>query len=706
MDFNKIVLQGLAENPKYLTDYFYRESLKAIENNYTKNEFFEKSKDVLNYISQKLDEPYFKDLDKLNDALLAFDNGTFLVENDKEKTKDWLNQYKNQIEEKRFSTQTPLYFVFKGYNQFENLRLSYDLIERAKESLNEAKVKDKATLKPQPVQQPGQIQPTGKTPQKERILKQKNQVDLLNKIEPIKPDFSNIDEVYKNNLTLWLYQNSHTRKDNSELDKDGFSSNIVNGWINDLSKLEYSKKTQNGFELTEVDFIDSERDFLAEVDIKPLSIEQTKKFKYYNEFVSKQRAKATWTLQDYLKSYLKTGRFGFLFIKAFKNNDFNEVKKELDFYKKKYDYIFKNIDDLKKIELKNDFCDNLKKLSEKQTLTKYKEIINDLINKIDAEYKEYKDFSVIPPKKVKIKKSEILHYINFDINFALELAELQIKESDYKKFIIASNRELFDHKTLSKFLLQANQTEYLNNELKGTLKLVNKLINLENNELKTIESETKEKEIFNHINFGNFGFCNLSNNYKCFKIEGLIKKTVNLHTQENREYFAKHNRYKVYSTLDFAHKCNTILQVITGFLNIENQKQLNEIINESKKNTVKTSKKRGRKKAEVLDINDLIINIDQSKKDIFLKMLKEKYIDSIPKEFVCLLEALKDLNHIKFEPKKTTYKSFENFFKKDYSSEQNKNKHLDSLRANKKNDSRFDSIKKEISDLKLSNSIF
>lgn len=103
----------------------------------------------------------------------------------------------------------------------------------------------------------------------------------------LKPDFSNINDVYTNNITLWYFANSDHKKDNSEPDTDGFKNNIVNDWINDLSKLEYSKTTK-GFELTETDFIKAEFKRFELFEVDKLNLAEKKQFDFYTDFLNKK----------------------------------------------------------------------------------------------------------------------------------------------------------------------------------------------------------------------------------------------------------------------------------------------------------------------------------------------------------------------------------------------------------------------------------
>ena len=88
------------------------------------------------------------------------------------------------------------------------------------------------------------------------FLKNLEQSFIKVKFKNLKPDFSNIVEVYNNNLNIWYYFNSDivTKKDgtkevNSKIDT------INNVILLNPENFIFSKK-KDGFDLSEVDFID------------------------------------------------------------------------------------------------------------------------------------------------------------------------------------------------------------------------------------------------------------------------------------------------------------------------------------------------------------------------------------------------------------------------------------------------------------------
>lgn len=98
-----------------------------------------------------------------------------------------------------------------------------------------------------------------------------------------------------------------------------------------------------------------------------------------------KKNKKEWNLEDNYNHYLETKRFGFIFIKNYKKNEYDDIKKELSSFKELYFFIYNKLPKDGKNEFKFDFLDNLKATKEKQTLTKFKEIISNLITEIDKQ---------------------------------------------------------------------------------------------------------------------------------------------------------------------------------------------------------------------------------------------------------------------------------------------------------------------------------
>jgi hypothetical protein len=117
------------------------------------------------------------------------------------------------------------------------------------------------------------------------FLKGMKQNFIRAKFTNIKPDKSNIDKVYLNNINIWYYRNS-----DSVIKKDGKKEvRSKLDTINNVILLNPENfifcKTQNGFKLTEDDFINSELKRLEELDVNKLLLAENKQFEYYKNFL-------------------------------------------------------------------------------------------------------------------------------------------------------------------------------------------------------------------------------------------------------------------------------------------------------------------------------------------------------------------------------------------------------------------------------------
>lgn len=197
----------------------------------------------------------------------------------------------------------------------------------------------------------------------------------------IKPDFSNIDEVYTNNLNVWYCNNSDVRPTT----KDGKGVEITNGILLNPDNVIISKKI-GGFELTEIDFINSELKLLNEcTNLNPI---ETKQFEYYKDYLNKKKINTEWTLNDYYNRYIETKQFyNFFTNRIYKNHEYNSIKDHLNATNERFKYILNRLNTEDKKELINDYKDQLTQLKSKQTQSKFIELINDTIQDIDINIK-------------------------------------------------------------------------------------------------------------------------------------------------------------------------------------------------------------------------------------------------------------------------------------------------------------------------------
>tara|TARA_R110000744_G_scaffold376199_1_gene490292 strand:- start:76 stop:801 length:726 start_codon:yes stop_codon:yes gene_type:complete len=157
------------------------------------------------------------------------------------------------------------------------------------------------------------------------FLKGMNQNFIRAKFTNIKPDKSNIDKVYLNNINIWYYLNS-----DSVIKKDGNKEvRSKLDTINNVILLNPENfifcKTQNGFKLTEDDFINAELKRFEELDVNKLLLAENKQFEYYKNFLLNKLEKPQ-QLQDIKPDEIKKE----LYNNIFKDNSIYLFEKYFD----------------------------------------------------------------------------------------------------------------------------------------------------------------------------------------------------------------------------------------------------------------------------------------------------------------------------------------------------------------------------------------
>ncbi len=120
-------------------------------------------------------------------------------------------------------------------------------------------------------------------PTTKKILEYLNTENTKFLFSYIKPDFSNLDEVYQNNLNLWFCNNS-----DEKTTKDSKGVEITNGILLNPDNIIFSK-TKNGFELTEIDFINDQIKYINKLDFESLTFAEKKQFETYKSFLSNKQ---------------------------------------------------------------------------------------------------------------------------------------------------------------------------------------------------------------------------------------------------------------------------------------------------------------------------------------------------------------------------------------------------------------------------------
>jgi hypothetical protein len=105
------------------------------------------------------------------------------------------------------------------------------------------------------------------------------------KFNRLKPDFSNIQEIYLNNINIWYYIESDavSKKDLTEVNS---KVDTINNVILLNPENFIFSKSSNGFVLSEFDFINSELSELENLEINKLKTVEKKQLEYYVNFLN------------------------------------------------------------------------------------------------------------------------------------------------------------------------------------------------------------------------------------------------------------------------------------------------------------------------------------------------------------------------------------------------------------------------------------
>jgi hypothetical protein len=105
-------------------------------------------------------------------------------------------------------------------------------------------------------------------------------VTILTFIEKITPDKNSLEDVYANRLMMFYVDNSDSKQQTND---KGFVYN--NGILQDVESINVSKISK-GFELTEIDFITYELEYLKNyLEVEKLKISEKKQFEMYVNFL-------------------------------------------------------------------------------------------------------------------------------------------------------------------------------------------------------------------------------------------------------------------------------------------------------------------------------------------------------------------------------------------------------------------------------------
>ena len=204
------------------------------------------------------------------------------------------------------------------------------------------------------------------------------------------------------------------------------------------------------------------------------------------------------SLQIYLLRYQRNKIFRFkdLFeIEPFNKNQFEAVNKRLGLFKKRYDYIFKNLQGNKRIEFKYDTIDYLKKISNKEVLEKYKVVINSTIKAIE----DKKETSIDAGSNKDKKDAEALNLKDKkEVNEFCESMDLDIPRNHFKR--LTSNNS----KNGKPFLTEMQLENFIQRAFLGNKDLSKQKINYVVREKLLVQYVFKEFFDEHHLYF-NYG---------------------------------------------------------------------------------------------------------------------------------------------------------------------------------------------------------
>jgi hypothetical protein len=279
----------------------------------------------------------------------------------------------------------------------------------------------------------------------------------------IKPDFSNIDEVYINNLNVWYINFSDIRPTT----KDGKDIEITNGILLNPDNVIISK-TKGGFELTEIDFINYELKLLNQCN--KLNTIETKQFEYYKDYLNKKKINIDWTLNDFYNRYIETKQFyNYYTNRVYKNHEYNNIKDHFNTTNERFKYILNRLNTEDKKELIHDFKDQLTRLKSKQTQSKFIELINNFIQDIDVTPQQVEqDFTKFNWFVIGLKfaNGEMRTLLNKHSNNASRIAKELGNNSGFRPYIsesIGVNSETSDKSVYSDYYKMKTIIEYCHN---------------------------------------------------------------------------------------------------------------------------------------------------------------------------------------------------------------------------------------------------
>ncbi len=159
-----------------------------------------------------------------------------------------------------------------------------------------------------------------------------------------------------------------------------------------------------------------------------------------------------------------------------------------------------------------------------------------------------------------------LDLIHWDVCFALKKMQEQIAAGTYKRLLISADRP-FLNVTAATTYLEAVQIAN-HTRLRDLTEKTETIINLHNEEFKTLENSMGDQNVGYAFSTAGGGFLSISCEIECLRIRGKDVSTVIAHG-DNYKDFALNNYFEIYSSQEFAHRCNALHNVITAFFSEE-----------------------------------------------------------------------------------------------------------------------------------------
>lgn len=169
---------------------------------------------------------------------------------------------------------------------------------------------------------------------------------------------------------------------------DDFSKNNFNN-VYKVYKEAWFDENTNKCELEFIDSFDFKNGYtLNSLDKSKFTSDEIENIKRLSYYLAKERSSFDWTDKDFLYDYKKRKIFNFIGYRVYDEEyEFDIFRNTLLKSKETYDFILEKLSKTELVELKNDVCDQLNGLRIAYKKAKFKEVIEEIIEEIEAQYK-------------------------------------------------------------------------------------------------------------------------------------------------------------------------------------------------------------------------------------------------------------------------------------------------------------------------------